>query len=334
MNLDDKNVILSTVFGSQIYGTNLPTSDTDYKAIFIPTAQDIVLQKVTNALNTNTKINKTDKNTEKDVDMEFFSYQKYINLLLDGQTVAIDVLFTKPMHHVRPASNAWNLIVENKTKLLSNKINAVMGYAYQQSSKYGQKGGRVATARATMDFFNAQIATHGHLAKVSEIWNDVELFSKTQPANLCSIIYPDTTLEKYDPARMLQVCNRKVQEFVTLKEASAIFTRVFNEYGSRAIMAENNEGVDFKALYHCVRVLEEGKELLLTGQITFPRPEVELLLKIRKGEMQYKDVSILISQSMEELLLAQKNSILPNEPDYKFANELVYQIYLDSINGK
>ena len=35
--------ILKTAFGSHIYGTNLPTSDHDYKVIFLPEPKNIIL---------------------------------------------------------------------------------------------------------------------------------------------------------------------------------------------------------------------------------------------------------------------------------------------------
>jgi predicted nucleotidyltransferase len=33
-------------FGSHVYGTNLPTSDLDVKAVHVPGAQDTLLQRV------------------------------------------------------------------------------------------------------------------------------------------------------------------------------------------------------------------------------------------------------------------------------------------------
>lgn len=69
---------------------------------------------------------------------------------------------------------------------------------------------------------------------------------------------------------MLEVCNRKVQEHATLKEAHAMFKRIFDEYGQRALLAEKNEGVDWKAMMHATRVCHEAKELLLDHRITYP----------------------------------------------------------------
>lgn len=58
--------------------------------------------------------------------------------------------------------------------------------------------------------------------------------------------------------------------------------------------AESSEGIDWKALMHAVRILHEAHELLLYHQITFPRSESELLLRIRKGELPYQLVDEVI----------------------------------------
>lgn len=38
-------IIMETVFGSHLYGLNTPTSDKDYKGIFLPHPRDILLGK-------------------------------------------------------------------------------------------------------------------------------------------------------------------------------------------------------------------------------------------------------------------------------------------------
>jgi predicted nucleotidyltransferase len=40
------NLICETVFGSHLYGTSTEQSDRDYKGIFLPSAQDILLGRI------------------------------------------------------------------------------------------------------------------------------------------------------------------------------------------------------------------------------------------------------------------------------------------------
>jgi hypothetical protein len=130
---------------------------------------------------------------------------------------------------------------------------------------------------------------------------------------------------------MLSVCNRKVQENIKVSEALKIYTHLFNEYGARALQAESNTNVDWKACMHAVRVAKEAQELLLHHHITYPRPEAETLLKIRKGEIDYKLVAEMIEQGLVDLEDAQDKSTLPEKPDYDYAEDFVYNAYLDII---
>src|ERR1700691_2658395 len=86
--------IVKMQFGSHIYGTNLPTSDLDYKAVHIPVAGDILLQRVKPAISIKTKQDDTKKNTASDIDFESFALQKYMAMLMEGQTVALSMLYT------------------------------------------------------------------------------------------------------------------------------------------------------------------------------------------------------------------------------------------------
>ncbi len=84
------NILMRTQFGSHVYGTNLPTSDTDFKGIYIPTKRDLYLSRAQKTINTGTKENKSARNESTDIDEEIFSLQQYLKLLSEGQTVALD----------------------------------------------------------------------------------------------------------------------------------------------------------------------------------------------------------------------------------------------------
>lgn len=92
--------------------------------------------------------------------------------------------------------------------------------------------------------------------------------------------------------------------------------------------------IDWKALMHAVRISKQAKELLLNHNVSFPRPEADLLLKIRKGEMPYQDVAELIEIGLEEIEDAALVSTLPKEPDRKWAEELVYDYYKGVVKSE
>jgi predicted nucleotidyltransferase len=61
-------------FGSHVYGTNVPTSDHDFKAVHLPDGRDILLQRPQNTINVKTKLDGTKKNTVEDVDLSPFHF--------------------------------------------------------------------------------------------------------------------------------------------------------------------------------------------------------------------------------------------------------------------
>lgn len=88
-------------------------------------------------------------------------------------------------------------------------------------------------------------------------------------------------------------------------------------FGShRAKLAESNDGIDWKATMHAVRIAAEAKELLLTGAITFPRPEAERLIQIRTGQVPYKEVEELIEKGLADIKDAETHSTLSNKPNH------------------
>ena len=95
--------IVRMEFGSHVYGTNLPTSDRDYKTVFIPSGMDILLSRQTKvSRSTSTKADRHAQNTATDVDVECFALAGFLKLLAGGQTVVTDMLFVPDAHEDVP----------------------------------------------------------------------------------------------------------------------------------------------------------------------------------------------------------------------------------------
>ena len=85
------NLVIKMKFGSHLYGTNTETSDTDYKGVFLLTLEECLLNKIPKSCNLSTKKGEA-KNSSEDIDTEIYSLHKFINLAVEGETVAIDIL--------------------------------------------------------------------------------------------------------------------------------------------------------------------------------------------------------------------------------------------------
>ena len=138
------DMIVKIKFGSHLYGTNTPTSDLDYKSVYVPEGDDILLQRVQHSIRFGGRTKQEgERNTADDVDNECYSLQYYLQLLSEGQTGAIDMLFAPEPELSSPV---WRYIQQNKARLLTKKSAAFVGYCRTQANKYGIKGSRVAAA--------------------------------------------------------------------------------------------------------------------------------------------------------------------------------------------
>lgn len=317
----DNLKIIEMQFGSHVYGTNVPTSDHDYKSIFIPTARDILLQAAPRTITQHSKKDPNQKNTSEDVDIESFSFHTYLDLLAQNQTVALDMFFSPKEFFIGEVHPLWWEIKSHADKFLNKQSGAFLGYARRQAAKYGIKGSRVAAMRSSLEFLKALPRHEERLLNYDAFIVD---FVNQQNNEYIKIVELQNNKTF---CRYFEVCNRKIPMTNNVKKAIEIFQMVFDEYGQRALQAEKNEGIDWKATMHAVRVAHQAKELLLTGHVTFPRPEAPLLLKIRKGELPYKEVSEMIEQGLVDVLEAQEKSSLRNEPDHEFIKDFICDVY-------
>jgi predicted nucleotidyltransferase len=89
-------------------------------------------------------------------------------------------------------------------------------------------------------------------------------------------------------------------------------------------------GYDIKAAMHVIRLLNEGVELMRLGQITLPRPEKELLIKIRTGKYgSLERVLALANGLFVELERAEAASGLPESVDKSKISRLLSEVYLE-----
>lgn len=84
-------IIVKMKFGAHLYGTATIKSDVDYKGVFLPAKEEVLLGKIPKCLNFSSGDSES-KNTSNDIDIEFYSLHYFIKLAREGQTVALDML--------------------------------------------------------------------------------------------------------------------------------------------------------------------------------------------------------------------------------------------------
>jgi hypothetical protein len=314
-------------FGSHLYGTSTPASDLDFKSVYIPDARSILLQRVTGSISTKREKAEGEKNVAGEVDEESFSLQKYLALLSEGQTVATDVLFAPDWSMTDEPSWEWREIVENRDRLITSKSASFVGYCRQQANKYGIKGSRVAAARAALAILSDAVAKYGTAVKLAEISDQIEhAMLTTEHMDIIPILTPAGV-----PIAHWEVCGRKLPYTSTIKSAHAIVKAIVDNYGHRALQAEAQQGVDWKALSHAVRVANQAVELLLTGNVTFPLSNATHILAIKRGEIPYQEVAEEIEAGLIAVEDASARSKLRATPDHEWIDNFVAESYRDAV---
>jgi hypothetical protein len=316
-------LIVEMRFGSHLYGTATAASDLDTKGVYLPAARDILLQRVRDSVTSGPDKAAGERNAPGDVDREIYSLQRYLGLLAEGQTVALDMLFAPDSAMTRPPATLWREIQASAPRLVSRRASAFLRYCRQQANKYGIKGSRVSAARLALAALADAETKYGSAAKLAAAEADLAaVIARSEHSMLTDLPAPGDKL-----IRHFEVCGKKMPFTSSIRSARDIAQRLVDEYGERALQAERNEGIDWKALSHAVRVGREALELFQAGRITFPLACAAELLSIKRGEASYRAVAETIDRLVAEVEAAALCSKLRAEPDIAFMDELVATAY-------
>lgn len=304
------NKIVYMKFGSHLYGTDTEKSDADYKGIYIPSKTEIYLSKFPKTINKTTG-GKNQKNTKIDVDEEIFSIHQFVKLACEGQTIALDMLHA-PNNMILEKSYLWDELVKNRSKFYTKRLTTFIGYCRRQASKYGIKGSRLQEARNVIEC----LVKYPEDTKMKTIWKYLP-----QGDHIHCLEPQILDTNKY---RMYQVCGKKFQETVSTNYVVSVLTKFAKQYGARAELAAKNEGIDWKAISHALRVAYQLEQLYIEGTITFPLKQADFLKKVKLGEFDYTTV---VAPKLEELMIdveqLSSKSHFPKQVDCEFWDDFI-----------
>lgn len=318
--------IVKMKFGSHLYGTTTPSSDVDFKAVHLPGSSDIILGRAANSIRSGISNPEGVRNQPGAVDTESYSLQWFMKLASDGQTGPLDMLFA-PDSAILEKTYIWDEVVQNRNRLLSSKSAAFLGYCREQSNKYGLKGSRMASVKTVSDLLFNKSVDLGGFRRVYEIgYDELNKLCDENTKIIEQVVNP-----RGDVGTFLECCGRKASFNQTIHSAWKIFFNLYKEYGDRAAKAKDNEGIDWKALSHSVRVGQEALELLTTGKITLPLPDADHIRKIKLGEISYTVVESQITDLMRRVEAASLVSVLPDTANKAWVDQFVYSTYLNHV---
>jgi predicted nucleotidyltransferase len=119
--------------GSIAYGTNTPTSDTDFRGIFLPLRKHIL------GLGDYDCYHSPEQSEE---DMVLYSIKKYVRLALQNNPNVLEMMFTDKKHYT-VLTEQGQILIDNRQKFLSKKcFNSFGGYAMSQLKRMTMAEGK------------------------------------------------------------------------------------------------------------------------------------------------------------------------------------------------
>lgn len=295
--------IFKGVFGSRLYGLEGPTSDWDYKGVFLPKLDNLILQQAENTITTSTSDNSV-KSGPNDTETQFLSIQKFIQLLGKGEMTVMDMLHT-PDDKTVFSSEIWREIRRNRSDFYSKNMRGYFGYIQSQTAKYCDRSKRLETCENVIEFLKG----YDKATRLSEFWEKVPSLPNTR-------IYQIPEARQEDN-RVWEVVGRKLPATIKVEYALEILENYAKSYGARAIAARNNEGVDWKAVTHAFRACYQMLEIIDTRDLLYPIAQRKFLLEVKSGALDFNEISPRLNSLVDEVEEKLSASTLPEKVNVK-----------------
>jgi len=348
--INGKLIYLSQ-YGSHLYGLNTENSDLDFRGVYIPTLDDIILKKDKDEINTELEVVEhigakcyfddvlqhhcEPVYEKKKVDVKIFSLQKFIQLCSKADTNALDLLFSchkdyafkdKQPHveqyYAKPIAVMPYIRSEVSKLINTDRLESPITYAFKQATKYGLKGKRLFYLQYVLKEANKlslrPIAKPHRYHTVCELVNDhLSLDGE--------YLKTDILDNKGKKELYLNVCGVQHQYNLELDTfINRIEEKIDKEYTSQRTK-DAADGNDWKALSHAIRVLLEIKELLDTGNIQFPLKNKDFLLDIKLGKVEREFIDNFFNKELSNILERVQKNELNWKYDEEFWNEFILQ---------
>lgn len=320
-----------TAHGSHAYGTNLPTSDRDYKGFAVPPKEYFLgyAKRFEQA------------EFKGDPDMVVYGIQKFFKLAADCNPSIIEVLFTDQADHqiVHPLAIP---ILQKRDLFISKKAKFTFsGYAVSQLKKIRSHkrwidgGPQKPPERADFGLpenplipKNQLDAVQAAIKKQIEAW-DIDLTHMDDALRIDLQEKISSSLAEQGVLKDNQwiLAGKKLgleDNFIELMDAERRFGGAVNEWRSyqtwlvqrnpqRSVL-EAKWGYDTKHGMHLIRLMRMCREILEGKGVQVKRHDAEELLAIRHGLWTYDQLLEWADRQEDELNELYKTSKLPKSP--------------------
>ena len=293
--------IFEAVTGSRLYGTATETSDWDYRGVVIPPLEVLIDPFM--------KFNVQDSGFEEE-DKALYSLGKFFELCAQANPNIIELLFI-PQEYTTFDSEEWQIIKENRSLFVSKKVKYTFtGYAMSQLKAIQRH--REWFLNPPKDAPNRKDFGLSDSPSVSMAWID----SLKDTLNY-DLLRPEVVDEV-----------RREKEYRDAKKKWDNFIQWKTNRNPKRRGTEEQFGYDTKYASHVFRLMGEGLDLLMDGEITFPLPYADWLLEIKQGKYSYDEI-VNVAETMDKNFESFYNkSFLPKSPDISGLKDLYYSLVI------
>lgn len=332
------NLLCKHYAGSHAYGTSLPTSDVDFRGIFVGDPVNIRTPFYT--------IKEVEDSSEEDT--KFYELAQFMKLTLDCNPNVIETLWVDRSDIVA-TSPGYELLRENAGALLSSKIAfTTSGYALSQLKRIKGHNKWINNAQPVAAPQQVDYVSLVHNFTTEKVFklNLREFASNHRLVPFSGDTYGLYSAEKYSPFNPdtgnlntdyegdthsagvpLFVIKFNRDVYSTAKETWQNYWTWKKERNKTRSALEEQFGYDTKHAMHLVRLLRMGAEALETGVLNVRRPDAEELLAIRAGKWSYEEVveyAEMMDNHVHKVLYPKTQ--LPKKPNVKLAAELLLAV--------
>lgn len=339
--LEDQ-LLVTHLAGSKAYGTNLPTSDTDIRGIFV--ADELYYRSPWFTVN---EIEIPD-----DEDTKYYELSKFLKLLVDQNPNIVETLWVDESD-ILTTSPGYELLRSHREQLLSSKVAFTFsGYAVSQLKRI--KGHNkwintpqpeerpkqyqfVSLVQSFSDDKELKYTTEDIVAdqksySLLHYGNDVfGMYLRPSPGS--PWVFDDAGALVTNTPRVgisgqpVRIIKFNRDEYKLAKEKhKQYWDWKTNRNQSRSVL-EEQFGYDTKHAMHLVRLLRMAEEVLRDGVVNVKRQDADELLAIRDGAWTYDEL-VAYAEEVDGRIRGElyQNTKLPKRVNPKFASELIMKI--------
>lgn len=335
-------LLFETISGSQAYGTNVPTSDTDFKGVFLLPKNEFLgldyIEQVNDATN----------------DKVYYELGRFMELLAKSNPNILEML-AMPEDCIQYQHPVFEQL--KPEYFLSKECRKTFaGYAMAQVKKARGLNKKIVNPmgerRKNILEFCFVIQGHGTvplldwLAKKGLQQEKCGLVNLPNFRDAYAIFYDEKEEFGFSGIMKKETANEVALSSIP-KGLTPIGTLSFNKSGYQTYcksyreywswVEKRNESryentlahgknYDAKNMMHTFRLLDMAEEIALGKGIVVRRPNREFLLKIRKGDFEYADLVAKAEAKIEQVDKLFDKSNLPEKPDYQLINNLLVEM--------